>query len=210
MIKKSLKFLFTILVLSVVVSPVYAVTTLSESQEFSDVPVTNTYYVPISHLRSQGVVNGYEDGNFGVNDNLTRAQAAVMIVNAIGFEYSSREQIFTDVPTDFWANQHITQAYQMDMLNGYEDGNFGPDDYITRAQLSVIISKAFGLETLTNVPFIFRDIPESYWAYPFIRNLSSRLIVNGYIDGRFGPDDFVTRGQFSKFLSRAILAKLFE
>lgn len=89
-------------------------------------------------------------------------------------------------------------------MEGYGNGRFGPEDHVTRAQLSKMVANAFNIKKDTKNPVKFTDVPSSYWAEKYISALASREIVGGYGGGLFRPDYQATRGQFAKYLSNIL------
>ncbi len=109
-----------------------------------------------------------------------------------------QEQTLTDI-TGHWAYEMINKLVGMGCISGYPDGTFKPDNAITRAEFTVVLVKAFGLEN-TGGP-LFTDTT-GHWAKDYIETAASHGIVNGYDDGTFGPDDLITREQLAVMLVR--------
>jgi hypothetical protein len=170
---------------------------------FIDVPYGHRNYVHINTLVGLGIINGYNDNTFRPNNTLTRAQAAIMIVRAAGISTEGVSSNFTDVPPTHAAYKFISAAFQAGIINGYSDGTFKPNANVTRAQIAIMVQRAFNIQasgTLVN----FTDVPEGYAPKKFIEILASQKIVNGYSDGTFKPLNNVTRAQFSTMIFNAI------
>lgn len=112
-------------------------------QMFPDVP--NGYWAscPIDKLATNDVVVGYPDRMFKPSRNISRAEFATMLVKGFNHDmYSAApEKIFSDVPTNHWANSAITAAVHQDMLKGYPNGTFMPNHNVTRAEALCALSK---------------------------------------------------------------------
>lgn len=173
---------------------------------FSDIPQTHWAYKQVDDLASKNIIKGYSDGSFRPGDNITRAHAAVMIVNALGLDHKAKGANFSDVSSGHWAAGHIAAAQEAGIINGYSDGTFRPGENITRAQIAVMITKAYKLND-TGVKVNFGDVSQNHWAQKYIEVLASNGIINGYKDGNFGPGDLTTRAHFSVVLSNAIKKK---
>ncbi len=112
-------------------------------QMFPDVP--NGYWASceIDKLATNDVVVGYPDRMFKPSRNISRAEFATMLVK--GFDkdmYSCNpEKIFSDVPTNHWANSAITVAVHQDLLKGYPNGTFMPNHNVTRAEALCALAK---------------------------------------------------------------------
>ena len=173
---------------------------------FTDVSLDHWANKQIEDLAKRNIINGYSDGSFKPGENVTRAHAAVMLVNALGLDYKGKTSKFSDVPLGHWAEGHIAAAEQAGILNGYGNGKFGPGDYITRGQISVMVSKAFNLKQVDSQKN-FKDVNKDHWAYNYIEILASNGIVNGYGDNTFKPGEYASRAHFSVFLSKSLAKK---
>lgn len=107
---------------------------------------------------------------------------------------------YTDIASHF-AKEHIEELSSKGVINGFADGTFRPDEYVTRAQASKIIALAFSFKTGNESEFA--DVKKDSWHYPFVSALSSSNIVRG--DGvNFRPDDFITREDAAVIIARAL------
>ncbi|MFN9811297.1 MAG: S-layer homology domain-containing protein [Deltaproteobacteria bacterium] len=77
---------------------------------------------------------------------------------------------------------------------GFADGTFRPDAEITRAELAALLAAAF-LASSPAGPISFRDVPATAWYLEAVAKCVAAGYLSGYPDGRFGPDDPVTREQ---------------
>ena len=116
---------------------------------------------------------------------------------------------FLDVPSHMWYYDAISYASQMGLMNGMKDGLFEPDGTTTRAQIVTILHRLEG-EPLSTVPSAFSDAPASQWYIGAVDWASETGIVDGYGDGRFGPDDPITREQMALILYRYARWKGFD
>jgi hypothetical protein len=89
---------------------------------------------------------------------------------------------------------------------GMGDGLFAPNAEVTRAQFSRFTAQAFGFERGTEAAS-FTDVSESAWYYADVTTLASNGILTGYDDGRFGPDDKISREQMAAIIDRALTVK---
>lgn len=140
-------------------------------------------------------LTGYPDGSFGPNRNMTRGEVATMFANLLTEKMKPGkvyENTFTDVPADLWCANYIGYVQQFGLISGYEDGSFRPDAPITRAEFATIACR---FEELTEGTKTFSDVPETHWAYRFIRYAAHRGWVSGYEDGTFKPDQYITRAE---------------
>lgn len=132
--------------------------------------------------------------------------AALVIVLAMALSTVSFAA-FTDVAEDASYNEAVTVMAALDLLKGYEDGSFGPDKTITRAEFAAVVVRMLGMEdaaagaaAATN----FTDVPATHWAAGYVKIANQKGIIAGYGDGTFGPDDEVTYEQAIKMLVCAL------
>ena len=112
-------------------------------QMFPDVPDGYWASCEIDKLATNDIVVGYPDRLFKPSRNISRAEFATMLVK--GFDkdmYScTPEKLFSDVPTNHWANSAITVAVHNDLLKGYPNGKFMPNHNVTRVEALCALSK---------------------------------------------------------------------
>jgi N-acetylmuramoyl-L-alanine amidase len=180
------------------------------SSPFTDVPSTYWAFSNILHLFELKVISGYENADktlsFHPDEKVTRAQAAKMIIEAIGEKQAVvTNQIFKDVPVNNWAAGYIQKAYELNIFKGYDDGRFGPTDTLKRSQMAKVIVEAYNFDYNGYTPStpVFYDVNSKYWAYEYIEKMHYNGMSNGS-NYRFLPEDLISRAQFSAFLSRAI------
>ena len=109
---------------------------------------------------------------------------------------------FPDV-ANHWAKDAINDMGSRMIVTGDENGNFNPDNSITRAEFAAIIVRALGLP-LDNGVSSFSDVGTSSWYCGYIETAAAYGIINGYGDGTFGPNDLITREQAMTMIARAM------
>jgi hypothetical protein len=194
--------------------------------QFSDVPVGSTFYEFIRCLACRGIINGYPDGTFRPNNNVTRGQLSKIVTNSAGFS-DPATQMFEDVPPGSTFFDYIGRLASRGYINGYPCGGpgepcvppgnlpyFRPNANATRGQISKIVSNAAGfIEPVSGQTF--QDVPPGSTFYDFIERLASRGVMSGYPCGSlptepcvppenrpyFRPNNNATRGQTSKIVS---------
>ena len=106
---------------------------------FSDVKRSAWYNNAISTLTKAGILKGYEDGTFQPDGYITRAEFATIAIRFFSGVYEG-EDLFPDIK-DHWARDYINNAADKGLVKGYEDGTFGPDRYITRAEAVTLVNR---------------------------------------------------------------------
>lgn len=116
---------------------------------YSDVEENTKIAEAVSLLTDLEIVNGFEDGTYKPNQTVTRAEAAKLICELLDINtVSPTIAIFNDVPVDHWAAKYIYTAANLGIINGYGDGNYGPEDEITYEQIVKMIVCALGYEPM--------------------------------------------------------------
>ena len=116
---------------------------------YTDVAEDSDVYTAVQTLSSLSILNGYEDGTFGPEKDITRAEFATVVCRALGYAGGgSVATQFADVPADHWASAFIGYAAGLGIVNGYGDGNFGPEDNVTYEQAIKMLVVALGFEPM--------------------------------------------------------------
>ncbi|MEM8808317.1 MAG: S-layer homology domain-containing protein [Cyanobacteria bacterium P01_G01_bin.38] len=122
----------------------------------------------------------------------TLAGAAAPLIYAL--PATAQQTNFSDITTSYWARPFIQRLAEEDIIAGFPDGSFRPDQPVTRAQFAAIVQKAFE-QPATNSARNFSDIPTGYWAQSAIQNANRTGFLTGYPDGRFQPEQAIPRVQ---------------
>ena len=150
-------------------------------------------------LAKLGIVTGYTDGSIKPNNNITRAEMAVIVVKAASLEPADEINLsFKDkdeIPN--WAAGYIQTAVDNGIITGYEDNTFKPSKNLTREEMVVLIIKAFDIAVEEGLqPPKFKDTDEiGSWALNFVAKSVDLNIVSGYLDNTFKPKRNVTRAE---------------
>lgn len=132
-------------VISAVVALALSATTFVSAASFTDVAKTASYAEAIDVLSSLGIVNGYEDGTFKPEGEITRAEAATMIVGALNMTADAVNAAGTSSFADVnekaaWASGYINVGVAQGFINGMGDGTFAPQANVTYAQMCVMLT----------------------------------------------------------------------
>jgi hypothetical protein len=198
--------------------------------QLSDVPPGSTFYPYIHCLACMGIVNGYPDGTYRPNNNVTRGQLSKIVVLATGWTGTYSIEPFADVPQGSTFYLYIMRLYDLGYISGYPCGGPGepcdsqqrpyyrPCASATRGQISKIVAQAAGItDPVPPGDQVFEDVPPSSTFWLWIERLtihSQGTIISGYPCGSpgepcvppdnrpyFRPNRFTTRGQMAKITS---------
>lgn len=113
----------------------------AQENDFSDVAETDWFNNAVSTLANAQLINGYPDGSYRPNANITRAEFATIAIRFfLDEDVEIEENNLSDVK-GHWAEANINLAYALELINGYPDGTFRPDQKITRAEAMAIVNR---------------------------------------------------------------------
>ncbi|MBE0447621.1 MAG: S-layer homology domain-containing protein [Actinobacteria bacterium] len=107
---------------------------------------------------------------------------------------------YSDVPSDSWFYAPVKKLSSKNIITGYPDGTFRPNNSITRAEFAVTIAKALDLNTEDTS--MYRDINGNRNS-GYIGSVSNAGVMTGYPDGTFRPDNKITRAEVASTIVRA-------
>ena len=179
---------------------------IAEEYSFADDDGTGTWTWASGYIYDcydAGIINGYEDGTYLPDNELTRAEAAKIIALTFGLSSSATESTFSDVADTHWALQYIEACVEAGIINGYTDGTFLPGQNVTRAEMAKMIAAASGLSS-DAAESSFSDVGDTHWALQYIEACAEAGIINGYTDGTFLPGNNISRAEAAAIISRTL------
>lgn len=115
---------------------------------------------------------------------------------------------FPDVPPEHWAWAEVNACVISNIVWGYADGLYHPEQPVTRDQMAVCIARALAGGD-QNVPDagcstpLFTDVACDHWARKYVQYAVAEGVVQGYPEGEYRPDETVDRGQMAVYIARA-------
>ena len=116
---------------------------------------------------------------------------------------SSTQVSFSDISQNFWARDFIAELARQDIITGFPDGQFRPNEPVTRAQFAAMIRKAFEKTKVRNA-ISFRDVSSSYWAYNAIREAYEMGFLDMVSGSEFNPNQSLSRLQVMVALTKGL------
>ncbi|MBB5174590.1 N-acetylmuramoyl-L-alanine amidase [Texcoconibacillus texcoconensis] len=156
----------------------------------------------VDTLVEDEIVSGYPDGYFYPRDEVTRAEAAVMIGRAHDVDGEERDTSFPDVSESHYASGYIASIAEMDIIQGHTNGSFAPNDSLTRGDMAEILNDAFDYEQTQELSF--NDVHEDDYFSDAVDVIAGSGITIGYPDGTYRPERSITREEFSLFVARTL------
>ena len=102
--------------------------------------------------------------------------------------------MFSDIQ-NHWAAECIRQLRSRNVISGYPDGTFRPNNPLSRAEFAALLGNAFANAPLIRTGITFQDVPTNHWAHAAIQKAYRTGFISGYPDRTFKPTQFITRVQ---------------
>ena len=148
---------------------------------------------------------GYPDGNVEPNGNITRAEVATiffrLLTEKVRTANSTQSNSLSDVTRGQWFNHAVSTLSSMGIVKGHNDGTFAPNAPITRAEFAAIAARFDDKNRDTSSKFT--DIA-SHWAKNEIGIAANKGWINGYPDGTFRPNQYITRAEAMTLVNRVL------
>jgi hypothetical protein len=156
----------------------------------------------VQELVNKEILNGYPDGNFKPDGNITRAEFSKVLRKSLSLELIEGN-VFTDTQ-EHWAKDEINTLAENNIIIPEEYGeSYNPDTNITRLEIAKMIVRALNFNTdidVIELDFIDKDeISDDNIVYIYIA--SQNEIIKGYPDGSFKPDGQATRAESCKMIA---------
>jgi len=152
-------------------------------------------------------MQGYPDGTFGPNRNMTRAEAVVMfsrlLAEGMNMTVNHRNNAYPDVAASAWYSNQVGYMYTLGVLADYSrDNRFRPNDPVTRAEFATLAAHFDNL-TLTSTNK-FSDVSSSHWAVKYINSAAAKGWITGYPNGTFMPESNIARAEVVTLVGRML------
>ena len=152
-------------------------------------------------------IKGDTDNTLPQDRYLTRAETAEIISRLLVDERKPVNQNkFKDIKTDDWFYDSVISVYEKQIMKGYDDKTFLPDNNITRAEFAAVFSK-FIYEVTDKSEVNYNDLDFNDWFYTPVSKMTNCGYMNGYEDGTFRPNDYITRDEAVTVIDRMINSK---
>lgn len=182
----------------------YVEPTPDPNMPFTDVSENDWFYGAVQYVYDNDMMNGVSDTSFAPNSNLTRAMMAAVLYN-LEDQPTQADSTFTDVVEGSWYADAVNWAAANDIVSGYGDGIFGPNDNITREQMAAILYryaeyKGYDVSAVGDLSQ-FNDADNvSEWANEVMSWAVGAGLINGMGDGSVAPQGTATRAQVATVL----------
>ena len=160
----------------------------------------------VESMAAKNVINGYEDGTFRPDNEITRAEFAKMMANALELDLSNYNGGFSDIKATDWYADYVATIVRLGLARGYGDGTFKPNNKITRAEMAVILGNALDIEIKsTEVNDLLNKFEDSEIIQEWAKLGVAKVIKAGIMvgsDNKFDPVGTATRGEVATAVYR--------
>ncbi len=172
-------------------------------ERFTDVPATHMFYKQIESLAQQGINKGYSNGTFHPNEAIKRKHVFVFLsrIDELKLPKIRTMKTFKDLKISHPDYAPMKAFYEAGIVDG-SGSNINPESNLTRGQMAKILVNTFDLK-MKGKRMDFSDVKSSNVFYDYIQILASNGITIGS-NGKFMPNEPVTRQHFSIFLHRTL------
>jgi|GEM_PF-4680224 len=176
---------------------------------FGDVADNAWYAEAVEYVAAKGLMNGVGEGNFAPNSKLSRAMLVTILHRYAGMPPVDGGKTFNDVPLDTWYSDAALWAAEIGVVNGVGEGNFAPNDDITREQFAVIMfrfARHLGIDTSAAADLSGYDDADSIssWAKDAMAWANAVGLINGRSATELVPNGTATRAEAATLLMRFI------
>ena len=172
---------------------------------FSDVGKAHWAKKYVEEAAARGVINGYPDGSFHPDTDMTRAEIATLLWNLSGQPLTSSKSPFDDVCYEDWFYQGVIWGYEKGYLSCDSPVRFSPHDTVNREQAVEILYRYAGSPPAKYIPDSYEDAHTvSDFARPAMHWAVSAGIITGMDETHLVPQGRITRAQISTIIVRYI------
>lgn len=175
---------------------------------FTDIKTNDETAKAINLMAEYKIVNGYEDGTFKPEKEVTRAEFIKMTNKLFSYNEKAISESFNDVNEKNWYYDEVLKAINEGYILGYADGTFRPEDKITKEQICVILDRILKLEnTVAKKDLAIKDKVSS-WAANSVNRVINSEIINLDENKEFKATVPANRGMVALAYSKIVEKKL--
>ena len=179
------------------------------SLDFTDLDTKAWYHDYTDYAIAHGLMQGTGGGLFDPDGIVNRAQMVMVLWNLRGKPVVNYYMTYSDVTEDTWYSEAVRWATSEGIAGGYGNGKFGPNDSITREQMTTMIYRyeqkygdgGFTGDWMYRLPF--KDLDQiSDWAFEAVAWCNVKGVITGKGNNIFDPKGFAKRSEMAAILTR--------
>lgn len=177
------------------------------SEPYTDVDTSLWYHEGIDYVIENGIMNGISENQFAPDMTTTRAMIVTILHRLDGAQEVDTASTFKDVEANSWYEAAVNWAAANDIVKGYDEDTFGPNDVITREQMAAILFRYAKYNGMENLRFAdlsgFTDSAQvSEYAGDAMAWAVEEGLIKGMTDTTLEPQGSATRAQAATLIMR--------
>lgn len=180
-----------------------ASTTLASAAALSDI-ANSADKTAIEYLKEKNIITGYADGTFQPDATINRAELLKILIGSLDIHPSADayHDCFPDVKKE-WFAPYVCYAKEKNLISGYADGTFRPDNPVNTVEAIKMIINVYGYELMqTSSVAPYSDVDPSAWYAPYVNLARSAGILEA--GKKLGVSAAITRGKVSYMIYRSM------
>jgi len=209
--KRLLSILLTLAMLMSTFMLTATATAEGSALPFTDVKASKWYYDAVKTVWEEGIMEGKSEGIFAPNEPMTRAQIVTIFYRlADRFETGLGKSLnFTDTKKNAWYADYLGWAVAEELVGGYPEGDFRPNNAITRQELAKLIVEFLKyviakVESESLVESFADEKKFPGWSREYIESLRETGLMGGDESGNFNPKQTATRAEVATVIVRML------
>ncbi|MEW4368910.1 S-layer homology domain-containing protein [Paenibacillus kandeliae] len=167
----------------------------------------------IQNMAARFVIEGTGNGRFEPSRSITRAEFASILTKGLGLKPENTSSSFSDVSSSAWYGGAVSTAVEYQLITGFADGTFRPQQQITRAEAMVMLSRAMQLTDLqksnsSSSESVLQSFTDANTVPAWARSAASATIEAGLFNGQnekqLAPQKSVTRAEVATLIERLL------
>lgn len=183
------------------------------AMSFGDVPADSWFYGAVRFVYEAGLMQGEGENTFNPNGKLSRAMLVTILYRLEQEPAVGRGSMFSDVGSGQWYTEAVSWAAEKGIVNGYEDGRFGPNGSVTREEMAAMLMryaefKHIDTSAAGNISSYRDGAKVSAWAEGALSWAGSVGLIQGDDNNSLNPQGQATRAETATILQRLVEAVL--
>lgn len=183
--------------------------TFCKKPPFTDISHTDWYYISVRFAYHNGLFQGTSETKFSPTLTMSRGMLATVLYRLESQPAVNFSGIFADVAKDLWYTDAVLWANEKGIVQGYGDGKFAPNDFITREQIAVMLYRyaqfTKGLAEKELDPLFYDDAAKvSDYAKEAMGWAVGQKLIQGRTASTINPKERATRAELATILMRYI------
>lgn len=170
----------------------------------SDIDQTSRFYKSVSVFVTEGIIEGYDDGTFKADNQINRAEALKIILEAFKLENNPQAELtFSDVGQEAWFAEYVAVGLNEGIVRGYDDGTFKPGNQVNFVEALKMGLEAKGIDTAgLGFNSFHPGLNGSEWFAGLMSYGYEKNLFELEKDGTIAPGKPMTRGEFTELIYR--------